>query len=271
MSKQNLFDEVAAKSKRASRDEDKAVINKKSGGSVVTKGDGSTHMTSGIYAQYKTDKNSGVATEISLISNTITVQKEIMANDITINRHKLNSQLYEFTNFKNNHGTVMGNLMMDATILVKAWEPTLQEFVLIRRPARFPIFGNLLDAYVVDERLDVYVDASDDFASYTANLNDLQEIQKQPIEEESEEAPSDSDKDTATDTVPSNPNTEDVTVDENYTVEITGDPDSGNYEKKETYTNTTTSTTGDPSSGNYSTSTSTTNKVTTTGRKETNK
>ena len=70
----------------------------------------------------------------------------------------------------------MGNLMMDATILVKCWEPTLEEFVLIRRPARFPIFGNLLDAYVVDERLDIYVDMSEDIANYEANLNQLYQL-----------------------------------------------------------------------------------------------
>lgn len=175
-SKENLFNEIATASKRASRQTDQSMINKKSGANITTKSDGSAHVVSGIYAQYKTDKNSGVATEISLQSNTITVQKDIIANDITINRHKLNSQLYEFTNFKNNGASIMGNLMMDATILVKCWEPTLEEFVLIRRPARFPIFGNLLDAYVVDERLDVYVDMSEDIANYEANLNQLYQL-----------------------------------------------------------------------------------------------
>ena len=175
-SKKNLFDEVVAKSQRASRQTDKSIINKNSGTNITAKSDGSVHMTSGIYAQYKTDKDSGVATEISLQSNTVTVQKDIIANDLTLNRHKLNSQLYEFTNFKNNAGTIMGNMMMDATILVKAWEPTLQEYVLIRRPARFPVFGNLLDSYVVDERLDVYVDLSKDLTNYKANLNSLYQL-----------------------------------------------------------------------------------------------
>lgn len=174
--KQNLFNETVSKTKQASRQSDKSIINKKSGSNITVKGDGSTSMVSGIYAQYKADKNSGVATEISLQSNTITVQKDIVANDLILNRHKLNSQLYELTNFKNNCGTVMGNMMMDATILVKCWEPTLEEFVLIRRPVRFPVFGNMLDAYVVDERLDVYVDMSEDIANYQNNLNSLYEL-----------------------------------------------------------------------------------------------
>ena len=171
--KENLFNEIAVQSKRASKQNDEYTINSTSGANITAKGDGSATMVSGIYAQYKTDKNTGVATEISLQSNTITVQKEIVTNDLILNRHKLNSQLYEFTNLKNNHGTIMGNLMMDATILVKAWEPTLEKYVLIRRPARFPIFSNILDAYMVDERLDIYVDMSEDLENYQANLNQL--------------------------------------------------------------------------------------------------
>ena len=171
--KENLFNETVVKTQRADRQSDEYTINKDSGANITAKGDGSTTMVSGIYAQYKTDKNTGVATEISLQSNTITVQKEIVTNDLILNRHKLNSQLYEFTNLKNNHGTIMGNLMMDATILVKAWEPTLEKYVLIRRPARFPIFSNILDAYMVDERLDIYVDMSEDLENYQANLNQL--------------------------------------------------------------------------------------------------
>lgn len=185
-SKKNLFNEIAANSKRASRQTDQSIINKTSGSNITAKGDGSTHMVSGIYAQYKTDKNSGVATEISLQSNTVTVQKDIIANDITINRHKLNSQLYEFTNFKNNGNTIIGDLMMNATVLVKCWEPTLEEYVLIRRPARFPVFGNLLDAFVVDERLDVYVDMSEDIANYEANLNQLYQLGTTKDDEEDE-------------------------------------------------------------------------------------
>ena len=180
--KKDLFNEISAKSGRASRQNDDYTINKESGASITVKGDGSTAMVSGIYAQYKADKNTGVATEISMQSNTITVQKDIVANDIIINRHKINSQLYELTNFKNNHGTVMGNMMMEATILVKAWEPTLQKYVLIRRPARFPVFGNILDAYMVDERLDIYVDMSEEINEYTANINQLYKLDK--IEEE---------------------------------------------------------------------------------------
>jgi hypothetical protein len=77
----------------------------------------------------------------------------------------------------------MGDLMMNATILVKAWEPTLEQYVLIRRPASFPVFGNLLDAFVVDDRLDIYVDMSEDMANYQANLNKLYTVDEIEAEE----------------------------------------------------------------------------------------
>jgi hypothetical protein len=69
--------------------------------------------------------------------------------------------------------TVMGDLTVNSTILVKAWEPTLQQYVLIRRPARFPVFGNLLDAYIVDDRYELEGDFAEDLLEYKRDLNDL--------------------------------------------------------------------------------------------------
>ena len=76
---------------------------------------------------------------------------------------------------------------MNASILVKAWEPTLEQFVLIRRPARFPVFGNLLDAYMLDDRLEAEGDYSEDLIEYKRNLNNLAE----ELDDETEEGESD--------------------------------------------------------------------------------
>ena len=46
--------------------------------------------------------------------------------------------------FQGDPTMAIGNLTMCGTVLVKAWEPTLQKWVLIRRPIRTPIFSNLL-------------------------------------------------------------------------------------------------------------------------------
>ena len=58
--KENLFNEISSQSKRASNQTDEYTINKDSGANITAKGDGSTAMVSGIYAQYKADKNSGI-------------------------------------------------------------------------------------------------------------------------------------------------------------------------------------------------------------------
>ena len=105
------------------------------------------------------------------ISNT--VQRELTTSDLIINRHKFNTQLIELTNIVANMDTVMGDLTVNSTILVKAWEPTLEQYVLIRRPARFPVFGNLLDAYTIDDRLALKEDYDEDLLEYKRNLNDL--------------------------------------------------------------------------------------------------
>ena len=128
--------------------------------------------SNGYFAQYKNDKESGVATEISLQSNTITVQKDVVAKDISVNFHKLNSQLYELTNMKQVMDTSIGNLTMMGTVLVKTYEPTLKKWVLMRRQVRMPVFSNLLDSAVVDDRLDLdLTDSYDKLIKYKIKLN----------------------------------------------------------------------------------------------------
>ena len=128
--------------------------------------------SNGYFAQYKNDKESGVATEISLQSNTITVQKDVVAKDISVNFHKLNSQLYELTNMKQVMDTSIGNLTMMGTVLVKTYEPTLKKWVLMRRQVRIPVFSNLLDSAVVDDRLDLdLTDSYDKLVKYKIKLN----------------------------------------------------------------------------------------------------
>lgn len=52
------------------------------------------------------------------------------------------------------------------TVLVKAWEPTLKKYVLIRRQMRTPMFSNVLDAYKLSEQLEVDASVSKDIAEY---------------------------------------------------------------------------------------------------------
>ena len=105
-------------------------------------------------------------------NHTITVQKDIVAKDVSINCHKLNSQLYELTNMKQVMNTSIGNLTMMGTVLVKTYEPTLKKWVLMRRQVRIPIFSNLLDSAVVDDRLDLDLSNSyDQLIKYKIDLS----------------------------------------------------------------------------------------------------
>lgn len=171
-SKLNLFDVVQKKSNKIDPAKDISLYNKNSKLSVTYKADGSSSISNGFYAQYKNDSESGVATEISLQSNTITVQKDIVAKDISINCHKFNSQMYELTNMKQVMDTSIGNLTIMGTVLVKTYEPTLKKWVLMRRQVRMPMFSNLLDSAVVDDRLDLDLsDSYDQLIKYKIDLS----------------------------------------------------------------------------------------------------
>ena len=161
-SKDNIFAKAMSQTEKADTNTSKGIINKESGSSMVYDKDGNVNLASGNYTQYKHNANAGSATEISLHSNTITVQKDIVANDISVNYHKLNSQLYELTNMKEVMGTSVGNLTMMGTVLVKTWEPSLKKWVLIRRQVRIPVFSNILDPYAIDENIELDLDETYD-------------------------------------------------------------------------------------------------------------
>ena len=183
----SLFDVAVKISSNARKGVDKGIISSNAQSSIIMKDEGTLSMSSGMYAQLKCDKNSGITSEVAIQSFLNAVQREITVNDLIINRHKFNNQLFELTNLKANMGTAMGDIMMQSTILVKAWDSTLEEFVLIRRPAYLHMFGNMLDGYIVDERLDIDENMTEDMAEMLKTLNDFP-----PEEEQVDEIPEDS-------------------------------------------------------------------------------
>lgn len=183
--KSNLFNEAYQKSKNATKGKDINFGNAKAKSGISIKQSGNITAASGIYAQHKIDRQSGTIIENSLNSVENTVTKEVNCSDFIINKHKLNTQLLEFTNLMSNMDTVMGNLTLNSTILVKAWEPTLEQFVLIRRPARFAMFSNILNTCVIDPRLDILTDFVEDILDYKRNIKDLSDVKDNS--EESEE------------------------------------------------------------------------------------
>ena len=143
-----LIDRLKQRNEEPDRAYEKGVINPDTGSSLMLGKTGNVTIAASHYVQYKLNYSSGTAREVSLQSDTITNRKSLKTDEVMINNHKLNPQLYELTNMKqlyHDPNYAIGNLTVNATVLVKAWEPNLEKWVLIRRPIRTPVFMNEVD------------------------------------------------------------------------------------------------------------------------------
>lgn len=141
------LNKLQERAENLSRSSERGIINEKSGASIVARDNGQVNISSNEYSQYKLNPD-GRVVEQSLESMTITNRKKISADEIVVNEHKLNSQLYELTDFKqvlNNTQSAVGNFCITGTVLVKCWEPNLKRYVMIRRQVRMPMFSPLLN------------------------------------------------------------------------------------------------------------------------------
>lgn len=169
----NLLKETLEESEYLKRGQDIGLIGD-NGSNISVRENGDTTIAINEFAQYKISSN-GVSTEISIQSNTITNTKNIRADNIAINRHKLNPQLWELTDFKTSGGRddkAIGNLTVSGTVLVKTFEPTLNRYVLIRRPIRTPLFSNLLDIPSAPNQSDVDINIGKDLKKYIIQESD---------------------------------------------------------------------------------------------------
>lgn len=138
---------------------EKGIINEKTGSSVVVRDDGQINLSASKGAQYKLNPG-GRASEITQESKTVTNRKILDADDIIINGHKLNSDLWQYTDFKEislpyTEKAIVGGLTLHSHILVKAWEPNLKRYMLIRRPARIRMFSPLLNMPEINNALGI--------------------------------------------------------------------------------------------------------------------
>lgn len=143
-----LIDRLRERDEQPDRAYEKGIINPDTGASLMLGKTGNVTVASSHNVQYKLNYSSGLAREMSFQSDTITNRKRIKTDEIIINNHKLNPQIYELTDMKqlyHDPNYAIGNLTVNATVLVKAWEPNLEKWVLIRRPIRTPLFMNALD------------------------------------------------------------------------------------------------------------------------------
>lgn len=146
--RRNIVAKLKEKANNANRQYETGLINTETKSSVMLEETGDIVVASSKTSQYRARRSNGANTEIGFTSNTITNRKNLETNDFVYNKHKLNPSIYEFTDFKtlyNDETLSIGNLTMNATVLIKAWEPNLKQWVLIRRPMRTPVFSNALN------------------------------------------------------------------------------------------------------------------------------
>lgn len=147
------------KAKNLNRMTEKGLINESIGSSAIVRDNGQINLTASTSSQYKLNPN-GQSIEQTLESNTISVRKNFLVNELIINNHKLNPDLYELTDFKTRdilpgQDVIIGNLCVYGSVLVKAWEPNLKRYVLIRRPVRVPMFSNKLNTPSINSGLNI--------------------------------------------------------------------------------------------------------------------
>lgn len=167
--KSNLFNSIKNKTGAIDNEGDYGIVNPNSGASIVARDDGNINLTSDKYTQIKIDKNASAIIETSLSSSENTVIKEINAIDIKVNKHKFNNQLIELTDFRNVNGNIIGNIMMNGTVLVKTWEPSLEKWVLIRRPISTSMFSSRLNIPSTPEQLEIDLNIMEDIKKYYIN------------------------------------------------------------------------------------------------------
>ena len=147
----------------------KGIVNPETGSSILIKDNGDTTTAASLLSQQKTLSN-GKVVEESIESDTYTVRKNLIVDEITINKHKLNPDIYELSDMRklfNNEEQAIGNLTFCTTVLVKAWEQNLKKWVLIRRPMRIPIFSPMLNLPDTPKNTDIKADIKSEITDFT--------------------------------------------------------------------------------------------------------
>lgn len=150
---------LKSKANNLSRMSEKGLVNELTGSANIIRDNGQINLSASSSAQYKLNPD-GVAMEVSTESNTYSVRKKFSINELIVNEHKLNPDLYELTDFKQRtllpgQDVIIGNLCVYGSVLVKAWEPNLKRYMLIRRPVRVPLFSNQLNTPTINPGLNI--------------------------------------------------------------------------------------------------------------------
>ena len=141
--------EIQEVAKYIKRGHETGIMNDTTKSSVVIRHNGQINVSSNRYAQYKLNP-SGKVVEEALESVSLSNRRKVQTDDLIINEHKLNPYLYELTDMKKlmtayNDDMRVGNFCLFGSVLTMSWDMNLKRYVLIRRPARMPMFSPVLN------------------------------------------------------------------------------------------------------------------------------
>ena len=153
------LDEIKDKSKYIGRTTEKGFVNEEYGSSMALRENGQISLAAGKQAQMKMNPSGTVdilGLEIVSTSNRI----KYYTDELVINDHKLNPNLWELTGFKSvplqdNQFATVGNFTMAGYVLVRAWDRQLGRYMMIRRPARIAPFGPRLNVADIHSALKI--------------------------------------------------------------------------------------------------------------------
>lgn len=151
--------QIQERAKYIKRGHESALMNDTTRSSVVIRHDGQINISANRYAQFKLNP-SGKIIEEALESVQLSNRHKIQTDDIVLNEHKLNPYLYELTDIKKltsayNDEMYVGNFCLFGSVLTKSWDMNLKRYVLIRRPARMPMFSTVLNVPEINTGLGV--------------------------------------------------------------------------------------------------------------------
>ena len=126
-----------------SRHDDSALVNKNKGASLRLF-DNKLNLAASQNTSIK--QNDGQVVLTSLEERHTTNRISIDTDEVIINGHKLNPNLWEYTDFKQfkdmyQGDNAVGNFCLLGTVLVPTWDTQLKKYMLVRRLTRMPMFA----------------------------------------------------------------------------------------------------------------------------------
>ena len=123
--------------------------------------DGHMNLVANKLSSFKLDGRMGATQSTSREYEIKTNRVKCYFDDMLFNGHKFNPVFYEYANYKqykdqNNNIHTVGGLCVSGSVMVRAWDEQLGRNMLIRRPARFPMFAPINNVPTIDPALHIF-------------------------------------------------------------------------------------------------------------------